>query len=326
MLKSGRGGSTSSTAASKLGSQVGTVDFGHRDNGGWDLFALVVYQGAVLGLPLIAKDDLAVPRSLVVRYPLGGILGSVDGLGRHLHLHFVRYTVHVGVDVAVVRDILLQEHVPVRGVLEFHVQVVRGPRATVPDRRVHAWSDVRQLRVVGGALRYFHTSVEGRIVERRGDLAQAASLVHSLRAVHDDVRLEVVEVGDVVEHRERPARCHKGTAYGTRSDLEVLYPRLALIRGRRIVGSVGALQLDRLLALDAPPFVAGLDENVAVRVKVVAGLDGLDRKGVVDVGEPAVQIVAVEVDIDLTVLLGDVESRSQIRRREGPTLLLSLER
>jgi hypothetical protein len=37
--------------------------------------------------------------------------------------------------------------------------------------------------------------------------------------------------------------------------------------------------------------VAWLDENVAVRVKVVAGLDGLDREVVVDVGEPAVQIL-----------------------------------
>jgi hypothetical protein len=72
--------------------------------------------------------------------------------------------------------------------------------------------------------------------------------------------------------------------------------------------------VDQLLAFDAPPFVAGLDENVAVRVEVVAGLDGLDRKVVVDVGEPAVQKVAVEAYIDLTVLCGDVEDLPQIRR------------
>jgi hypothetical protein len=103
---------------------------------------------------------------------------------------------------------------------------------------------------VGGALRYFHASVERRIVEGRGDLAEAASLVHGLHAVHDYVRLEVVEVGDVVDHRERLTRRHERTANGLRSDLEVLHPRLALICGRRVVGPVGALQLARLLGLE----------------------------------------------------------------------------
>ena len=52
--------------------------------------------------------------------------------------------------------------------------------------------------------------------------------------------------------------------------------------------------VEQLLALDALTLVAGLDDDVAVRVEVVAGLDGLDREVVVDVGEDGVQTVAGE--------------------------------
>ena len=78
--------------------------------------------------------------------------------------------------------------------------------------------------------------------------------------------------------------------------------------------------VDELLALDLPPVVGGLDDDVAVGVEAVAGVDGLDRKVVVDVGERAVHAVAVEADVDLAVLLGDVEGGAQLLGLDRPAL------
>src|SRR3712207_7347053 len=95
---------------------------------GLALLALVVYPGAVLGVPLVLVDYLAVVRPRVVGGPLGGVLGRPVFLGVPLHLYLVRDAVDVGVDVAVVGYVLLDQDVAVGGVLELHVQVVRRRR------------------------------------------------------------------------------------------------------------------------------------------------------------------------------------------------------
>src|SRR5829696_9716110 len=90
------------------------------------------------------------------------------------------------------------------------------------------------------------SSIKGRVVQGRGDLAEAAAVGLLLFALDDDVRLVVLERGEDLVGGEDLTRSHGLGAYGVRGDAQVLYPLRALVAAQRVVGPVGADPLGRL--------------------------------------------------------------------------------